>query len=457
MNAVRDLMATGALVLVCSTTLMAQGRETLETKVTVRDGRVHLEWSAKHPWDATLLSSAPVLLAEYRTASGTVALDCLGSATSRYSGRGCAGLAGTRDRGPQERALTYTLPTGLSSAPRGAACLLFVMPDQRPLPLRRVDRERTETARFRYPEWEAAARLGVEREELATRVRELRAAVEARRMEIATAEQRNAERGWSSANACEAIPVPNLEAEGSSRPIAELREHAIVARQVCVMRVRNAEEQLARQPLVAKLSAGAVLPPSIIDSVLALLRRPKPAGPALSPDRQQQLNVFRRDYAQLAPNVAQYRTDVRQAGYSEPHFGTFDDFLSLQVYGRDAGRLVARAVTAGEEPRSDLLLGWVGGNLEAYSRCVDDGQAQLATATTAATELAARRPALEKSAREVLVKSCRDGVNRIDALRAQLGPLDRQLADAEQALARQRPPAALTDRAREVNQDACVP
>ncbi len=115
--------------------LPAQSRETLETKVSVRGDRVLLEWSDKHPWDAILLSNAPVLLAEYRLPTGQVGLDCMtGVAGGGYAGRGCAGLQGTRDRGPRARSLSYTLPRTLSGVPAGNACLLFRMGDQRLLP-----------------------------------------------------------------------------------------------------------------------------------------------------------------------------------------------------------------------------------------------------------------------------------------------------------------------------------
>ncbi len=436
----------------------AQGRETLETKVTVRGDRVQLEWSARHPWDATLLSNAPVLFAEYRTPGGQVALDCLINTTSAANARrGCTGLQAVRDRGARERSLSYVLPPSLARVPEGAACLVFRMPDQRPLPLRRVDRDRSETARFRYPEWEALARRDVERAALDRRLRDAQAAVEAKRAEIATIEQRNREKGWETAPACEAIPAPNLEDPTAQRPLPEPREHEIVARQVCVMRVQYAVDQLAGQPLARRLGVGAVLPPSVLDTVLALLPRAKDASPALSADRQQQLAIFRRDFAQLAPQVARYRDDIRQAGYSEPHFGSFDDYLSLQSYAKAAGTDLAERVSAGETPRSDFVLGWVGGNLEAYTRCVGDGQVQLATAVTAATDLATRRPALQESARRAFVKACHDGVGRLEALRAQLGPLELQVVAAERALAELRPPPALPERAREVNQDACVP
>jgi hypothetical protein len=436
---------------------LAQSRETLETKVTVSGDRVQLEWSARHPWDEVLRTRPPGLLAEYRLPGGQVALDCLAGAASGVAGRGCQGVQGMRDRDPKRRLLTYVLPATLTRVPEGAACLLFRLPDQRPLPLRRADRDRTETTRFRYLEWEALARADGERGASSRRVAEARSALEAKRAELAAAERQNGERGWGSAAACAAIPAPDLGEVSENRPVAEMREHAIVARQVCVMRVRNAAEQAAGLDFGSRLAAGVVLPPSMLDSVLALLPRRTGAAAVLTDERQQQLTVFRRDYTQFAPQVERYRSDVRQAGYDQPHFGTFGSLLRLQTIGTDAGTFIARALQQGAALPPHIVLGWVGGNLEAYTRCVDDGQAQLATSATSAAELASRRPAQQEAARQALVKTCEGGVARVEALRASLSQLERQLADAERAANQPRGPAPLPDRAREVNLEACVP
>ncbi|MBK6486109.1 MAG: hypothetical protein IPF98_04375 [Gemmatimonadetes bacterium] len=437
----------------------AQGRETLETKVTVRGDRVQLEWSAKHPWDAILMANAPGLVAEYRIAGGPASLDCLaaGAPQAAASRGGCRGLQGARDGQARDRSVTYTLPATLVRVPDGAACLRFRMPDGRPLPLRRVDRDRTETTRFRYPEWEAAARQVVERDALVRRVRDAKAALEGKRAEIAALEARNNQAGRGSAPACDAIAAPDLEVSASERPLAEPREHEIVARQVCVMRVNTAARTHATLPLTSRLRTGVVLPPSVLDTVLALLPRAKDTAPGLAADRQQQLSIFRRDFAQLARQVPRYRSDVTGAGYALPHFGTFDDVLRLQTYGAAAGGFVADDLEGGKSPRAQFALGWVGDNLEAYSRCVDEGQSQVAMAAGSAAELAARRPALEQSARQALVKACHDDVARLDALRARLGPLEVEVTAAEQALAALRAPPPLPDRAREVNGEACVP
>lgn len=438
--------------------LPAQGRETLETKVSVRGDRVLLEWSDKHPWDAILLSNAPVLLAEYRLPTGQVGLDCMtGVAGGGYAGRGCAGLQGTRDRGPRSRLLTYTLPRSLSGVPAGNACLLFRMGDQRLLPLRRLDRDRTETARFRYPEWEAIARGDGDSKVAARRVEEARRALKAKQEELAALEQEQLRRGGASRASCEAIPAPSLEEESSGRPIAEAAEIDVVARQVCVMRVLNAGQNVARQTLADHLVSNKVLPPSVLDTVLALLPRGSGGASPLAPDRQAELAIFKRDYARLAPNVARYRGDVLQAGYTEPHFGTFVDSLRLQSISRAGGNTILSELRQRKPVTAEFVLGWVGTHLEAYTRCVDDGRAQVTTTRTTTLELEQRRPILREAARQALVKSCQAGTERLEAVRGQLGPLELQLAAAERALADIRPPVALPDRTREVNQDVCVP
>jgi hypothetical protein len=52
------------------------------------------------------------------------------------------------------------------------------------------------------------------------------------------------------------------------------------------------------------------------------------------------------------------------------------------------------------------------GCFEAYSRCVADGQAQLATSYRNAMEFRAREPAVRERMRQSLVRDCRDGLDR---------------------------------------------
>lgn len=437
----------------------AQSRETLETKVSVSGDRVTLEWSAKHPWDRILLASAPSLLAEYRTEGGTLALDCLmGAGTLNARGRGgCPGIQGVRERGAQTRALVYRLPASLAAVPTGNACLLFRMPDQRPLPLRRVDRDRSETARFSYGEWDAMARSSVEAESRRRERDEARRALGAKQAEVAAAELRNVQKGWTSTEACQAVSSPDLSAEPSLRPIAERTEFEVVARQVCVMRARNAGERFSSLSLIGRLQRGVVHPPSVLDSVMSRIRQARGSVPVLSPERQQQLARYRHDWNQLADQVPRYRDDIKKAGYTDPHFGEFGDLLSLQGMAAQAGATVAASFSSGQPPDPQFSAGWIGGNLEAYSRCVVDGEAQVETSYSSAAELEQRRPALQEGARQALVKLCTGGVESLAALRAQLLSLESRAEAAERALAGIGTPPALPTRAREVNESACVP
>jgi len=434
-----------------------QGRETLETKVTVRGDHVVLEWSDKHPWDAMLLSNAPALLFEYRQANGQVGLDCVAGANRTAMGRGCAGIPGTRAAGSRARSLTYTLPPALTGVPAGNACLLFRLPDQRLLPLRRADRGNGETTRFRYPEWEALVRGEGDRTLAEQRVIAARRALQQARDELAALEKEQAGRGGATRAACEAIPAPSLEEESSGRPIAEAAELDLVARQVCVMRVRNAGQDAARQTLADHLRSTKVLPPSVLDSVLALIPRPRDGSSRLASDRQAELDTFRRDYARLAPQANRYRDDVLRAGYTEPHFGLFTDSLKLQSISRAGGNTILDEVRQGKPVTAEFVRGWVGTHLEAYTRCVADGRAQLATTRTTTLELEQRRPALQEAARQALVKSCQQGADRLEASRARIGPLEQQLAAAERAATDAPRARPLPAQAREVNMEACIP
>src|SRR5262245_4632646 len=78
-------------VIAAGFSIHAQDRDTLETEVTAEGDVVLLKWSKKHPWDAQLLASAPMLLGEYRTPNGTViGTDCLRGSAPAAPGRGGA-------------------------------------------------------------------------------------------------------------------------------------------------------------------------------------------------------------------------------------------------------------------------------------------------------------------------------------------------------------------------------
>jgi hypothetical protein len=324
------------------------------------------------------------------------------------------------------------------------------MGDQRLLPLRRLDRDRTETARFRYPEWEAIASGDGDSKVAARRVEEARRALKAKQEELAALEQEQLRRGGASRASCEAIPAPSLEEESSGRPIAEAAEIDVVARQVCVMRVLNAGQNVARQTLADHLVSNKVLPPSVLDTVLALLPRGSGGASPLAPDRQAELAIFKRDYARLAPNVARYRGDVLQAGYTEPHFGTFVDSLRLQSISRAGGNTILSELRQRKPVTAEFVLGWVGTHLEAYTRCVDDGRAQVTTTRTTTLGWSSVVQSCAKrrgSPREV----CQAGTERLEAVGAA-----RAVGIATGGAERARHSPRRADRTREVNR-MCVP
>src|SRR5690606_22259448 len=110
-----------------------------------------LRWSERHPWDTQLMAGGAVLAAEDRTRDGAVSLDCLeGPAAATPvgrdargravapGGRACLGLPGEIVGMRQDRTLHFRLPEATTATPAGPVCLLFRLPNQRVLPLRRA-------------------------------------------------------------------------------------------------------------------------------------------------------------------------------------------------------------------------------------------------------------------------------------------------------------------------------
>jgi hypothetical protein len=76
------------------------------------------------------------------------------------------------------------------------------------------------------------------------------------------------------------------------------------------------------------------------------------------------------------------------------------------------------------------MLGYVGGALEAYSRCVVDDQKELRTKYDAWQQLQKDAPGLAEQAHNELVASCRRQFTALDQLRADKVSLEAQLRAA---------------------------
>ncbi len=81
-----------------------------------------------------------------------------------------------------------------------------------------------------------------------------------------------------------------------------------------------------------------------------------------------------------------------------------------------------------------MILGYVGGALEAYSRCVVDDQKELKTKYDAWQQLQHNAPALAEQAHTELVASCQRQFSTLDKLRNDKISLETQLRQASAVL-----------------------
>ncbi len=474
------LRAAVSLALVAAASSVAQNRNTLETKITAENGTVLLEWSKKHPWDADLLNFGALLLAEYRTANGTVATDCLNVpqqspvVTRSYLQRGrspvvyggCAGLHSAPNSSRTDRTLRFRLPDVLTAVPSGPVCLYMRLQNQRVLPIRQAG-EGFDTARFRYEAWEHEVVKQTRASSLRAQVEQMTRAIAAAEQSVRNQEVNNAGRGWTSAGACQDITVPSLPVAKLERPVAEPAEQDDIARQVCIVRVSDADRELEEKveqrlksgktslsrPALKLLSAlieGVVQPPPTLAAVLALL--PETERGDLFAARREQIQQYDHDWQVWAPKVPDYKRR-----FPEPHFVSFSETLQLQTETIKAAIRIVKAIDNGKDPDPRDIRGFIGAAVEAYTRCVDDGKRQLETSYRNAMELKAKAPAIQENVRRELVQKCRDGVSTLVRLKAEVERLKQELQHDQQLLETAGSAAAVTGKTQMLNSVPCMP
>jgi hypothetical protein len=129
----------------------------------------------------------------------------------------------------------------------------------------------------------------------------------------------------------------------------------------------------------------------------------------------------------------------------------------LQRLTREAAARVEETASRRQRPDPRDVAGVAGGMLEAYTRCVADGQAQLATAHQAAVELQRRAPEVREGVRQRLVRDCQGGIDKLASLQAEHATLLAELREAEAALATFPAIPALAARPQDLNAAACTP
>lgn len=463
-------LASVAMAMALGLAIEAQSRETLETEVRVDGDVVSLKWSKKHTWDAELQAAAPTLLAEYRSGQGTVGTDCLrDGATQPAAPQGrfqrtaapACGVQGSVRGKPGDRLVTYRLPEELTSAPLGPVCLYFQLPNQRILPLRRSNQRGDSTSRFRHEDWEREAARRTSARDIQQSLAALQRNVSVLSSNVEQLRADNTRRGWTSTAACAAVPPPTLQSAGvAEQPLASAAERDAVARQVCVMQVVNADKELEEDKVqgFARLTSGYLLPPAELKEMLDSLEQSGTRLPPLFQQRKAEVAAFLRDWQQLAPQVPAYRTALQAQRKRRPHFGEYGSKVSLQSLTVEVGGRIAKGAASGGVNAADLL-GFVGGSVEAYGRCMADGKAQMDTAYTTETQLQQQEPVLLKRAHEQLIQACRNGVANLAQEQAKLAAEEARVAQAQQTIqnATSTPFGPVPRRGKDVNDVSCAP
>jgi hypothetical protein len=453
--------AIGSLCCV-SATLLAQNRETLETKVTAVADTVTLKWGDKHPWDAELKARGAWLFVEYRNANG-VGIDCFAaSPPTRGRTAPCQGIPAKVDA--DDRTAVFRLPDTLTAAPIGPVCLHLRMADQRALPIRRASSDGGNTSRFQFAEWSQRVTVAAQRTAVEGERARLQATVAEQARGIDEQVRFNKGKGWASTAACDTLQSGTLQVS-QDRPVAAPGEQDEIARTVCVMRLVSARalqevdaqidvksgrvKTIEDARLLRALRSRAAQPAPVLNELLAFVDEPK--RQEWSRVRGPQAKQFVDDWNRLESRIPDY-----QRRYPTPHFESFSTTLRLQTLTGQAARRVTDTLLEGEKPDPKDVLGIIGGSLEAYGRCVDDGKRQLSLNYEQSTNLQTSKGDLQIRLTQQVRQECRQAVEKVDRMQLRLAELNTELSAVTQRLA-QSQVSATGQKTYELNNATCAP
>lgn len=404
---------------------VGQDKETLGTKVMGNGDVISLTWDAKHPWDAEMMGRGANLMAEYMTANR-------GAVSER--------LKSGKTLGPGSRLIQFTLPDHLTNEPKGAVCLYFLLGNQHVLPIRKVSAQARDTSRFRYMPWEDSAQSTTVFVRHKESVDWLRNAVQHSQTQLSEKQRSMAAQGWTNPGACEQASVSSFGMSAVPADVLPVAQHEAAARRVCSSRVTWNQRKVDRSFAEAsteeekqnalRLASAFVQEPEIIGVYLVQLEKAAGGRDSNLLLRRRQFNEFSADYKRWSGSAMDYKNPV---------FGQFDDEFQVQSLVRMSSlRVLAKLLKMPKDKDPDYadIAGFVGGSLEAYSRCVTDGQSQLRTKLNTWNELQTKAPELEARARVQMVQACRKGFDDLDVMKADVKKFQIQLEEEE----RVRPP-----------------
>ncbi len=444
---------------------IAQDRETLWTKATAEGKVISLAWDKQHPWDAALAAAGAELVAKYQVEGRREVTELLGRATVRPG---------------DSRTVRFALPDTVRANPVGPVCLFVQLPDRRVLPIRRANAKLTDTVGFRYDAWDRQMRQRTQARAAEQSLVAAERALAVATQSLANQEASVARRGWSTLDACTTIAAPaNL---ASARPFDALPplEQEEAARRVCVRQVWLANDlitnyventlperfeqagnsrdvEAARSRLMATFSAAFVGLGGDVTELLNVIVDRLGGDNATVKARMEQLREFVRDWSSFSETSEDYR----------PQFGKADTYLGWastagEVAFRIFGPALAKALDVmwameGVPPATTRdLESFLGASLDAYAGCLEDGRKQLATKWENWQAEQARAPQFATSARDFLVRECRQEVGLIDKLKTERAAIEAQLAKAKQAMTVASTPPPLASRPELLNQASCT-
>jgi len=466
-GAVTRVAGALAVALAMSAAVLAQDKDTLWTSVTAEGTTIALTWDKNHPWDAILATNGAELVAKYFVDARREVTESLGRATPAR-----------RD----QRTLRFTLPEAVRGTLAGPVCLFIQMPDRRALPIRRPDNRNGDTVGFRYDSWERRIRQAGDTRAAQERVTSAERSLTASARIVAGREATLAQRGWTGLASCDQVAVPTAALGPKPSDVVDLARQPDVARRVCVNRVVNgflliSEEYVpetlpkllasyaaskdvdsARSRLSAVYSAAfagpvGADPPSLIHAIVERLGADNGTVRA----RAVQTAGFLKDWDTFAPTLK---------GYT-PELGDPDEYLgwtstakesAFHLFGPDLARqLKAEWAVQGLPPGSvSDLESYLGSALDAYTGCVDDSVKQLRTKSDNWDALRSAAPQRAASAREFLVRECRQEVNALSTMKTERAALEAQVARDRQTLATVSTPIRLADKPLALNGVSCA-
>ena len=423
-------------------------RDTLGTRLTAAPGSIVLDWDPKHPWSADIARGAN-LMAEYDTRSQGVVLQSLA--------QGKATVVSVTS-------MRFVLPEALTVSPVGPVCLFVRLSNNKTLPVRKPDQSHSDTSRFRDQPWEIAASSHTGLVEQKRFLSELQAAADNADRQLQLKRQSLARIGWSQEGGCKTVTVPSFASATKPNDVLPPEQQPAAARRACVTRVLGAqfdmEKAIERADADHKAATylgemtTAVMPPDLSEYLLSLLADSKLD---LS-TRRRQLAEFQKDWGIYSKNP-----DDR----AHPILGDVRDDISLQAItskiGQDKEMFPVWLAFLGHKPASSLarkidpekVAGFVGGELEAYSRCVVDSQKQLRSKSDQWDISLADAPRLSEMARQQLVASCEKDSASLSALVAAQNAAHDRLSKAQQMQPNEATGTVLSASGKTLNASAC--